>query len=85
MSENRITDKIDTPDWKTQTYMLGTLVGAGLGFLASYLFAKAADENPDTNGERPAIQTAQLLSLALAAIGIMRQISEMGKAGKKDK
>ncbi len=74
----------NTPDWKKQTYVLGALSGAFVGLLASYLFAKAVEEddgNPDN--ERPPIQTAQLIGLALAAIGLIRQISEMGKTPKK--
>lgn len=83
MSEITTTENNQNTDWKPQAYVFGTLIGAGMGFLASYLFARAADEDPENAGERPALQTAQLFSLVLAAIGLLRQISEMGKNPKK--
>lgn len=32
-------------NWKTQTYLLGSFGGLILGFLAAYLFARAAEED----------------------------------------
>jgi len=70
-------------NWKSRTYMMGAMGGAFFGLVASYLFARAAEEEAERNGGKPEpIKTAQLLSLALATLGLMRQISEMGKSKK---
>jgi hypothetical protein len=70
-------------NWKTQTYVLGVLLGAAMGFLSAYLFAKEAEDNAE-NDERPKVPPSAMLGLALSVIGLVRQISEVGK-NKKDK
>lgn len=78
------TQNTQSGNWKQQTYVTGALAGAVVGLLASYLFARAADEEGDDENEgRPSIQTAQLISVTLAVLGLIRQISEMGKSPKK--
>lgn len=72
------------PNWKQQAYLIGALGGALLGFLSAYLFARAAEEDAERRGGKPTpIKTTQLLSLSLALLGLIRQISEMGKPSKK--
>lgn len=73
------------PNWKTRTYTIGTLVGALLGLVSAYLYSRAAEENVDDTGQgRPArLQTGQMLALSLAALGLIRQVAEMGKPAKK--
>lgn len=75
-----------TPDdqglsWKSRTYFLGTMMGGIMGLLSAYLFARAAQENEDEHP--PKIATGTLISVLLAALGLMRQIAESGKQKKK--
>ncbi len=69
--------------WKSQTYMTGAIIGAAFGFIAAYLFSRAAEEEAQRNGGKPdKVPTTQLIGVALAGLGLMRQISEMGKPKK---
>lgn len=70
------TDQTDS--WKLRTYVVGVLVGAGLGFLSAYLFAKEAEDD-----EPPEVAPSTLLGLALSVLALVRQIGESAK--KKDK
>jgi gas vesicle protein len=71
-------------NWKRQTYLFGGVLGALMGFLSAYLFAQeAADESDDD--ERPKVPPTALLSLALSAIGLVRQIAETGQKKKERK
>lgn len=72
-------------DGKTQTYLLGTLLGAGAGLLASYLYSRATDEEVMAGNEVQPLQVGQLLALGLALLGIIRQISEMGRPSNSRK
>lgn len=69
-------------NWKTRTYIIGTLLGAVTGLLSAYLFAREAETNSE-DGERPDIPPSAMIGLALSALGLMRQISEAGKKKKK--
>lgn len=69
--------------WKTQTYMIGALLGAAMGFLSAYFFAQEAENEAQNSEERPKIPPSTLLGLALSAIALVRQISEVGKKDKK--
>lgn len=69
-------------NWKTRTYIIGTILGAVTGLVSAYLFAREA-ENSSEEGERPEIPPSALLGLALSALSLMRQISETGKKKKK--
>lgn len=84
MSSEITKETSEQENWKRQTYITGTLTGAAFGLVASYLFARAAEEDAERNGGKPSqIKTGQLISLALAAMALMRQISEMGKSDDK--
>ncbi|MCU0497060.1 MAG: hypothetical protein MUF87_06875 [Anaerolineae bacterium] len=68
----------------TRTYALGLLLGAGFGLLTAYLFSRSSEEEARLNGgQRPELQTGQLIGIAVAAIALMRQIAELGKPKKK--
>jgi len=73
----------DTRDsqWKTRTYAMGLALGALAGFIASYLFARSAEENED--GKPQPIPTSTLLGLVLTGLSFIRQIAESGKPRKK--
>jgi len=71
-------------NWKNRTYIMGGLMGGVFGLLAAYLFNRAAEEDAERNGGKPAkIPTMQVLSLSLAGLNFIRQITEAGKSGKK--
>jgi hypothetical protein len=84
MSLTQNTNNQPEQNWKTRIYLTGATAGTFFGLLASYLFARAAEEEAERNGGKPMkIPTTQLLGLALAALGLIRQIAEMGKGDKK--
>jgi hypothetical protein len=61
----------------------GVIGGSVLGFLAAYLFARAAEEGPARDGGKPEkVKTTQLLSVALAVLGVIRKVAEMGRPPK---
>ncbi len=71
-------------NWKRQSYIVGVGMGTLFGALAAYLFNRAAEEDAERNGGKPErISTGQLITLLLAAIGVARQVSELGKSPKK--
>ncbi len=63
--------------WKTQNLIIGALIGLALGLLAAYLYVRAAGEN-DHAAEPKKIATMDALKLGLAAMGLIRQIAEIG-------
>lgn len=69
-------------NWKTRTYMLGVVVGALMGFLSAYLYAREAESNSE-NGERPELPPTALIGLALSVLSLVRQIAEAGRKKKK--
>jgi hypothetical protein len=70
--------------WKSQIYILGAAIGTLFGLISAYLYARAAEEDADRNGGKPAkIPTGQVLGLGLAALGFVRQITELGKPSRK--
>lgn len=69
---------------KNQAYIFG--IGAGLlfGVLAAYLFARSAEEAAyQNNGEPQPISAGQFITIAVAVLGLLRQISELGKPQPK--
>jgi NhaP-type Na+/H+ or K+/H+ antiporter len=71
-------------DWKKKTFLKGIFGGAALGALSAYLYARAAEESlEEGEGEPEGMNTAQVLSLSLAAMGLLRQFVESGKPKKK--
>lgn len=79
-----MTEQTDSNDtWKTKSYVYGISIGTIIGFLSAYLFNRAAEEDAEEGGQPPQVKTTQMLSLGLAALGLVRQISELGKKDKK--
>ncbi len=64
-------------DWKTRNYLAGAFIGAVLGVMSAYLFARSAEEN-DTGKPEP-IPTGTLIGLLLSVMALVRQIAETGK------
>jgi hypothetical protein len=70
-------------EWKRQAYFIGGVGGALFGLVAAYLYARAAGEDAEKSGKPRPIGTGELIGLGLAALGIARQIAELGKSQKK--
>ena len=76
----------DLQERKTRIMLTGVGVGALFGLLSSYLYARAAKENDNPDAGKPeSISTGQLLTLLLAIVGLIRQITELGKPNKPNK
>ena len=65
MSENE--------SWKNKVLIVGALVGALLGLGAAFLYIRTAEET----GGRREISAGQVLKLAVAALGVVRQASQL--------
>lgn len=78
-------DQKSVTNWKNQTYVIGGAVGALFGLIAAFLYARAAEEDATRNGGKPAnqISTGEVVGLGLAALALIRQITEMGKSPAK--
>lgn len=71
-------------NWRTRTYTLGALGGALFGFLAAYLYSRAAGEDADRMGGKPrSLGTGEIIGIGLAILALIRQISELGTPQKK--
>lgn len=64
--------------WKSQVYLIGTIAGTLIGFFASYLYARAIEEDVNRSGVGPRLQTGEAIALGLALLSVIRQISELG-------
>lgn len=67
----------------SSTYLVGGALGMLLGVLTAYLYRRTAKENNGGSAPRP-ISTGELFRLALAAVALIRQISDLAvNKGKK--
>ncbi|MCS6870119.1 MAG: hypothetical protein RML95_12180 [Anaerolineae bacterium] len=64
-------------NWKTSAYVIGSIIGALFGFLSAHFYTRSAEENNSGQPPKP-ISTADLFRLSLAAIALLRQISDLG-------
>ncbi len=62
---------------KTLTYLLGAALGLGAGLVTAHLYSRAEEENHPA-GEPGRVKTMDLFKVTLTAIGLMRQITEVG-------
>jgi len=68
-----------TDAWKTQTYTLGALAGMFFGLITAYLFSRATEEETGGVGRPGKVKTMRLMTVSLAALKLMRQITELSK------
>jgi hypothetical protein len=69
---------------RTQTLLLGSILGAVFGLLAAYFYARANEEEARSSGRVKRASAGEVIGLGLAALGMVRQIAEMGRSpGKK--
>jgi hypothetical protein len=62
---------------KTLKYVLGAALGLGAGLVTAHLYARAEEEN-HPEGSASKVRTMDIFKVALTAIGLMRQITEVG-------
>ena len=67
--------------WKTKAYIFSGVAGLAVGLLAGYFFIRVADENEAEGPMR--IKTMDALGLAVALLGIVRQITDLGAKNSK--
>lgn len=65
---------------RTQNYLVGAVAGLS-GLLSAYMFNRSGGEVDLPPGTTH--KSGELLGLALAALGVMRQISELGRPDLK--
>ncbi len=78
-----MTNEVTTTDknnWKSQIYLLGGLAGIAAGLLAAYFYVRASEENGDGPTK---IKSMDALSLAVALLSVIRQITDLGAKGDK--
>lgn len=69
---------------KNRIMLTGIGIGALFGLISSYLYTRAAEENDNQDaGKADSISTGQMLGIVLALLGVIRQISELGKPADK--
>jgi len=70
---------------KQKSMMLGALIGAGLGALAGFLFARSAtvgtEEEEATEITLQGIAPGEMVKLAISVMGVLRSVAEMGERG----
>lgn len=78
-------DKKTQSSWKNQLYLVGVAVGAVLGFMSAYLFAREAENEAEVEGERPQVSPIAVIGLATSALALVSKIAETGKKPKEEK
>jgi gas vesicle protein len=61
-------------NWKTQTVLIGTVVGAITGALAGLLLVKRAEQTQ----QPPNITASDGVKIGMGAMGLVRMISDLG-------
>ncbi len=64
---------------KTQTYIIGAAAGVLFGLLSAYMYNRAATDYGTMPDGQNRVQTGEVLGLGLALLGIIRQVTEMGR------
>lgn len=76
----------DETQTRPQRLVMGGLIGALFGLLAAYFYSRAAEDDVRVNGaSRQRASTGEVIGLGLAALALLRQISEMGRSPARKK
>jgi hypothetical protein len=78
-----IQHKSTAKSWKNRVYIYGTVAGALFGLITAYMFSRASEEDVARTGQPVKMQPGDLISLGLAGLALVRQVTEMGRAGEK--
>jgi hypothetical protein len=65
---------IQNGNWKVRTLLISGTIGALLGIGAGLLFVRVNEESGGTKK----LSTSQAVKLAVAALGVVRQASQLG-------
>ena len=83
---NSITqNKQSASSQRSQTYLIGAAAGLLFGLISAYIYNRAASDNGPLPDGRNRIQTGEVLGLGLAVLGIIRQVTEMGRGPEPKK
>ncbi len=70
---------------KQKSLFLGALIGAGLGALGGYLFARSATVGlEEEEGQEISLQSVtpgEFVKLAISIMAVLRSVAEMGERG----
>jgi len=61
--------------WKVRVLIAGGIIGALLGVGAGFLYVRVAEES----GGPKNVSTGEVVKLAIAALGVVRQVSQLGR------
>jgi hypothetical protein len=61
--------------WKVRVLIAGGIIGALLGLGAGFLYVRVAEEG----GGPQEVSTGEAVKLAIAALGVVRQVSQLGR------
>jgi len=64
---------------KTQAYLIGAAAGLLFGLFSAYMFNRAGGDFGAPSDGQNRVQTGEVLGLGLALLGIIRQVTEMGR------
>jgi gas vesicle protein len=70
-------------NWKTQLLLMGTAVGAAIGFGTAFLMARSAER--ENREGLPEISPGEALGTVVAVIGVVRGITALGDSKSKKK
>ena len=79
-SDSTLNNYESDDDWKSQTMVLGGLLGAGLGLISALLYIRSAEQTALERGEKASGPgTRDALTLGVSLLGIIRTITEWGQ------
>lgn len=71
---------------RERVFIVGMIVGALFGLVSAYFYARTHEEDlkrGDPGASR--IQTSEIITVAVAALAMVRQIAEMGRAPNRSR
>ncbi len=72
-------------NWKTQTYIIGAAAGLLFGLFSAYMYNRSATDYGSLPSGENRVKTTEVLGLGLALLGIIRQVTEMGRGPEPKK